>query len=1158
MANLQVEIIYFYPLENAEKHHTENYELIHDEVAVTPVLRRGQKFNIAIRFTGRQYSSGIDSVSVIFNFGPNPNVVKGTKAIVRLKESKSFRPNGKTWTGAIVSQHADSLIAEICSAVDCPVGQWSVQVETAMANSVYDANIYDSGDTLYFLFNPWHKSDLVYMGDERLLDEYILNDVGKIWIGPKNSSRGREWVFGQFDGCVLPAIMFMLDMSQMPYQRRGDPIKLTRVISKMVNNNDEDNGIVVGRWDGDYIDGVAPSAWTGSVDILRKYLETKQSVCYGQCWVFAGVTATICRALGIPCRVVSNLVSAHDANSSLTIDRYYDENNEELDFDPMNEYGMDSIWNYHVWNDAWMARPDLPLGYGGWQAIDATPQEPSSGLYQCGPASLEAIKKGAVGFNFDVAFMVASVNADLMRWKRDPKSELGYSRVSCNKYHIGFMILTKKPWIFDPNGDQDREDITLQYKAKEGSPEERLSLYNAVRASPLAKTFYDLPDEKLEDIEFDLLDIDTIKIGQDFSVTVIVTNKCTNLRTMKLQLAAKSVFYNGTTAQQIDKTEGFFQLKPQTSDKLELNISADKYLNKLVEYSIIKIHAVATVEETLQTWADEDDFQVVKPTINIKISEEIYIKKPTPVTLRFTNPLKTTLTKCQFSISGSNSLRTQIIQHADVKPGGVLKAETQIVLRSPDLLVYLTDNSRSKGEELVISLPNFDYNHPIERVITLELSRTVRNNGSMLIHTVIIPSKNNKKDLSLYEAKNMQDSTYLPGTLTQYMIPKSATFNLLQETAKQTDVKPVTHIKTKYAIMMCNDELNIPHSDVPMELIGYLRINHKKEFSPILIHDFLRSRLRDLEEISLETKQTQFTFVYNPSSIGKFKYMIQMEITFNNFLMLGFTEKDVDEIKGVFADTNLYLLCATVFIGSVHLLLDFLSFKNDVSFWRSHKSMAGLSTRTVIWRAFSQTVIFLYLLDEGTSLLVLVPSGIATVIEFWKIKKVLKATISWNGISFNTAIKETEEEARTRQYDEESMRYLSYVLYPLCMLGAIYSLIYQPHKSWYSWTINSLVNGVYVFGFLFMLPQLFVNYRLKSVAALPWRAFTYRAFNTFIDDVFAFIITMPTAHRLACFRDDVVFLIYLYQRWLYPVDKTRTDEMGDSDTIEGLKNKKDN
>lgn len=52
---------------------------------------------------------------------------------------------------------------------------------------------------------------------------------------------------------------------------------------------------------------------------------------------------------------------------------------------------------------------------------------------------------------------------------------------------IGRLILTKKPFIFDPNGDKDREDITDQYKAKEGSEAERLSLYNAVRGTHLAK-----------------------------------------------------------------------------------------------------------------------------------------------------------------------------------------------------------------------------------------------------------------------------------------------------------------------------------------------------------------------------------------------------------------------------------------------------------------------------------------------------------------------------------------------------------------------------------------------------------------------------------------------------------------------------------------------
>lgn len=72
---------------------------------------------------------------------------------------------------------------------------------------------------------------------------------------------------------------------------RGDPIKVSRTISKLVNAND-DGGIVIGRWDGNYENGTAPSAWTGSVEIMRQYLSTQRSVNYGQCWVFGGVVTT--------------------------------------------------------------------------------------------------------------------------------------------------------------------------------------------------------------------------------------------------------------------------------------------------------------------------------------------------------------------------------------------------------------------------------------------------------------------------------------------------------------------------------------------------------------------------------------------------------------------------------------------------------------------------------------------------------------------------------------------------------------------------------------------------------------------------------------------------------------------------------------------------
>lgn len=57
-------------------------------------------------------------------------------------------------------------------------------------------------------------------------------------------------------------------------------------------NAQDDDGVLVGNWSDDYSMGTAPTAWTGSVKILMQYLNSGVPVCYGQCWVFAGVFNT--------------------------------------------------------------------------------------------------------------------------------------------------------------------------------------------------------------------------------------------------------------------------------------------------------------------------------------------------------------------------------------------------------------------------------------------------------------------------------------------------------------------------------------------------------------------------------------------------------------------------------------------------------------------------------------------------------------------------------------------------------------------------------------------------------------------------------------------------------------------------------------------------
>lgn len=330
-------------------------------------------------------------------------------------------------------------------------------------------------------------------------------------------------------------------------------------------------------------------------------------------------------------------------------------------------------------------------------------------------------------------------------------------------------------------------------------------------------------------------------------------------------------------------------------------------------------------------------------------------------------------------------------------------------------------------------------------------------------------------------------------------------------------------------------------------------------YPPLWFNDFWVLQ-EHLEPINESDAQLPLHMWFASIPLWKWQMMLEIDrsLTMQTSMMaMGDAEKD--SIKQMLLETNPYLLVLTMIVSVLHMVFDFLAFKNgasplaalargerarrrvlqaltrpsdaDITFWRKRESLDGLSLRTILLNVFLQTVVLLYLFDSAASWLIVGSSFIGVLIEAWKIHKAARLHVDWVNRVAGVVPRVTLRSrfvyrTRTRQYDDTAFRYLMYIMLPIVVCYSIYSLIYETHKSWYSWILSSLVSAVYMFGFIMMTPQLFINYKLKSVAHLPWRMLAYKALNTFIDDLFAFIIKMPTLHRLACFRDGALSAQY--------------------------------
>ncbi|NXV22080.1 TGM4 glutamyltransferase, partial [Cepphus grylle] len=667
-SELKVTGVDFLKSQNTRLHHTDAYNI------KNLVVRRGQAFQIQLSLSRELKAS--DKLALRFGIGEKPMKPRGTLMSLNPRREPDF----SGWQISIIKSSGNECLLSVTSSPSAAVGIYNLNVKTG-------TNIYkpENGD-VYLLFNPWCEDDVVFLDNEAQRKEYVLNDTGYIYVGSAYSIYGRPWNFGQFEEFVLDACMYLLDKSSLRLSSRRDPVLVSRAMSALVNAND-DSGVLLGNWSGNYDKGTSPLDWMGSVSILQQYYKTKKPVSYGQCWVFAGVLTTVMRCLGIPSRCVSNFNSAHDTDENLRVDIYLNEFGEKL-----NRMSLDSVWNFHVWNDVWMKRTDLPSGFDGWQAIDSTPQEQSQGVFQCGPCPLKAVRDGDVYLPYDSKFVFAEVNADKVYWVvKKVRGKDKYIKISTETQGIGVNISTKAV------GQDKREDITAQYKFPEGSEEERKAMQKAssfihpsgmgIRARFASTMSMDDMDSKpgvlhetvsKTGLQLEINNTDTLYPGNPLELAITVKTSAPGNWTINLAGSCQLQSYTGKIEASLGYIKETIKLEGKSETKVPLKIAADSYMKTLASVEdevLIHITAIAEVQETNDKLTKEITMRFEYPPITVQMPEMARLNEEFACAFIFKNKLNVPLDNCKLLVEGLGIFKMATFDQGDIKPGRIIKSE---------------------------------------------------------------------------------------------------------------------------------------------------------------------------------------------------------------------------------------------------------------------------------------------------------------------------------------------------------------------------------------------------------------------------------------------------------------------------------------------------
>jgi hypothetical protein len=430
--------------------------------------------------------------------------------------------------------------------------------------------------------------------------------------------------------------------------------------------------------------------------------------------------------------------------------------------------------------------------------------------------------------------------------------------------------------------------------------------------------------------------------------------------------------------------------------------------------------------------------------------------------------------------------------------------------------VVLPPLSRMPAGSLVVQEKDFSLQGKDFREITTSISvpKSVQNNGTLWAHILIgqtgaelDPASPNYDPATAYRMLR---------PLTQYLGKKKVrkTRNLLDSKATEEEeaeeeklaAEPTTvasyyHSNLTLSFISNAGPANYPSLHPAVKQFYMLEATGARDetgkngwYYPLVYHNTFWQMKKDMVELNNTVPYETLPMNIHISTLANWQFSIMasmdegMKETARKAAQGqtspgGGDGSEMEMFKEVLLDSNMYLLGTTAIVSVLHMIFELLAFKSDVGHWRKKKDNVGISVRTILTNVVMQAIIFLYLLDnnENTSWMILFGQGMGIAIEFWKITKTVNVRVREPGpdskfrgilpyvVVFEDKHKLSETEEKTDEYDKIAFKYMGMIAVPLLLAYAAYSLMYESHKSWYSFIITTLVGSVYAYGFLMMV-----------------------------------------------------------------------------------------